>query len=430
MSNHSATERSATERSPWRKLWSLADDVAYLNHGSFGPSPITVQESYERWTRRLEQQPMNFFLRDMEPAFEDALSVLADFVGASRGNLIFVDNATFGMNIVAASVSLETDDEVLINDHEYGAVTRLWRRTCQQAGARLVTCELASPVTDPAAIVEQLFARVTSRTKLIVVSHVTSPTALVMPVEEICRRAKELGIPVCIDGPHAVGMLPLNLRKLDCDFYTASCHKWLSAPFGSGFLYVAPRQQKRVKPAVISWGGSIGGRQPGWKDEFNWLGTRNPAAFLATSDAVQFLRSSVFLTSQSITDLTESDSNRTMLDEFRRSASTMVSHAIDQLGRTVGTKPLIDNFDLRSETMVSLVLPDEFSSNADSVGKAGQRHPLQDWLWDKHRIEISIISWNGQLLIRISAHLYNSPTEYSQLARAVHSFAQSSTCMD
>jgi len=119
-----------------------------------------------------------------------------------------------------------------------------------------------------------------------------------------------------------------------------------------------------------------------------------------------------------------------MLDEFRRSASTMVSHAIDQLGRTVGTKPLIDNFDLRSETMVSLVLPDEFSSNADSVGKAGQRHPLQDWLWDKHRIEISIISWNGQLLIRISAHLYNSPTEYSQLARAVHSFAQSSTCMD
>ena len=425
MSNHSAAERS-----PWRRLFSLPDNVAYLNHGSFGPSPIVVQESYERWTRRLEQQPMNFFLREMEPAFEDALSVLANFVGASRGNLIFVDNATFGMNIVAASTRLETDDEVLINDHEYGAVTRLWRRTCQQAGARLVTCELASPVTDPAAIVEQLFARVTSRTKLIVVSHVTSPTALVMPVEEICRRAKEPGIPVCIDGPHAVGMLPLNLRKLDCDFYTASCHKWLSAPFGSGFLYVAPRQQKSVKPAVVSWGGSIGGRQPSWKDEFNWQGTRNPAAFLATADAVQFLRSSVSLTSQSITDLTESDSNRTMLDEFRRSASTMVSHAVDELGRTVGTKPLIDNLDLRSETMVSLVLPDEFSSNADSVGKAGQRHPLQDWLWDKHRIEIPIISWNGQLLIRISAHLYNSPTEYSQLACAVHSFAQSSTCIN
>jgi isopenicillin-N epimerase len=453
MSNHSATERaetnrsvtkrsekkrSETERSPWRRLWSLADDVAYLNHGSFGPSPIVVQESYERWTRRLEQQPMNFFLREMEPAFEEALSVLADFVGASRGNLIFVDNATFGMNIVAASISLETDDEVLINDHEYGAVTRLWRRTCQQAGARLVTCELASPVTDPAAIVEQLFARVTSRTKLVVVSHVTSPTALVMPVEEICRRAKGLGIPVCIDGPHAVAMLPLSLRKIDCDFYTASCHKWLSAPFGSGFLYVAPHQQKGVKPAVISWGGSIGGRQPGWKDEFNWLGTRNPAAFLATADAVQFLRSSVFSMSQSsddrkadsIADPAKSDSNRTMLDEFRQSASAMINYAVTELGRTVGTKPLIDNFDLRSETMISLVLPDEFSSNADSVGKAGQRHPLQDWLWDKHRIEIPIISWNGQLLIRISAHLYNSLAEYSQLAHAVHSFAQSSTCMD
>ena len=437
MSNHSATDFTSSDHSPWRRLWSLAHDVAYLNHGSFGPSPIVVQESYERWTRQLEQQPMNFFLREMEPAFEESLSVLADFVGTSRGNLIFVDNATFGMNIVAASTRLDTDDEVLVNDHEYGAVTRLWRRTCQQARARLITCEVASPVTDPAAIVERLFARVTPRTKLIIVSHVTSPTALVMPVEEICRRAKELGIPVCIDGPHAVGMLPLNLRKLDCDFYTASCHKWLSAPFGSGFLYVAPRQQKSVKPAVVSWGGSIGGRQPSWKDEFNWLGTRNPAAFLATADAVQFLRSSVSSMRQSIADRkaapsvestadpSDSGSNRTMLDEFRQSARAMTNHAIAELGHTVGTKPLIDNLDLRSETMISLVLPDEYSRNSDSVGKAGQRHPLQDWLWEKHRTEIPIISWNDQLMIRISAHLYNSPAEYSQLAHAVQSFARS-----
>ena len=438
MSNHSATDFTPTEHSPWRKLWNLADDVAYLNHGSFGPSPIVVQEAYERWTRQLEQQPMNFFLREMEPAFEESLSALADFVGTSRGNLIFVDNATFGMNIVAASTRLDTDDEVLLNDHEYGAVTRLWRRTCQQARARLITCELASPVTDSDLIVEQLFTRVTSRTKLIVVSHVTSPTALVMPVEEICRRAKELGIPVCIDGPHAVGMLPLNLRKLDCDFYTASCHKWLSAPFGSGFLYVAPRQQKSVKPAVVSWGGSIGGRQPSWKDEFNWLGTRNPVAFLATADAIRFLKSSVSSMSQSIADpkadptfdRTASDCDRTMLDEFRQSAGAMTNHAVAELGRTVGTKPLIDNLDLRSETMISLVLPDEYSRNSDSVGKAGQRHPLQDWLWDKHRTEIPIISWNDQLMIRISAHLYNSPAEYSQLAHAVQSFAQSRTCID
>lgn len=434
MNDDSATAARTDERSPWRHLWSLLEDVSYLNHGSFGPSPIVVQESYERWTRQLEQQPMNFFIREMEPAFEESLSVLANFVGTGRGNLIFVDNATFGMNIVAASTRLDTDDEVLVNDHEYGAVTRLWRRTCQQAKARLVNCEFASPFTDPGSIVEQLFARVTRRTKLIVVSHVTSPTALVMPVEEICRRAKELGIPVCIDGPHAVAMLPLNLRKLDCDFYTASCHKWLSAPFGSGFLYVAPRQQKHIKPAIVSWGGSIGGRQPSWKDEFNWLGTRNPAAFLATADAVRFLKSSVSSFGTTVARrpaapdarAAESESDETMLEVFRQSSNTLINRAVAELGRQVGTKPLIENCELRSETMISLVLPEDSFPQVNSVGKAGQRHPLQDWLWSDHQIEIPVISWNDHLMLRLSAHLYNAPAEYTRLADAVRDFVSQS----
>jgi len=416
------TEASATEPSSWRSLWNLPDDIAYLNHGSFGPSPIVVQESYERWTRLLEQQPMNFFLREMEPALEKSLAVLANFVGTSRGNLVFVDNATFGMNIVAASTRLDTDDEVLVNDHEYGAVTRLWRRTCQQTGARLVTCELPASEFNNESIVESIFARVTSRTKLIVVSHVTSPTALVMPVENICSRAKELGIPVCIDGPHAIAMLPLNLRKLDCDFYTASCHKWLSAPFGSGFLYVSPRQQKRIQPAVVSWGGSIGGRQPGWKDEFNWLGTRNPAAFLATADAVRFLQSTVSRENGVQLENADPAKTHTMLDEFQRRSRQLTQLATTELRRTIDAKPLIQEHSLRSDSMISFVLPAELFPSESSVGKAGQRHPLQDWLWQKHRIEIPIVAWGDQLLIRVSAHLYNSQEEYSRLAEDVRSF--------
>jgi isopenicillin-N epimerase len=428
MTEPSATEPLSSESSPWRSLWNLPEDVAYLNHGSFGPSPIVVQESYEHWTRQLEQQPMNFFLREMEPALEESLAVLANFVGTSRGNLVFVDNATFGMNIVAASTRLDTDDEVLVNDHEYGAVTRLWLRTCQQAGARLVTCELPASDFHNESIVESVFARVTSRTKLIVVSHVTSPTALVMPVEEICRRAKELGIPVCIDGPHAVAMLPLNLRKLDCDFYTASCHKWLSAPFGSGFLYVAPRQQKRIRPAVVSWGGSIGGRQPGWKDEFNWLGTRNPAAFLATADAIRFLQSTTSSRSDMQTqEFAEPTKPHTMLDEFQQRSRQLTQLAITELARTIAAKPLINEQALRSDSMVSLVLPAELFPTETSVGKAGHRHPLQDWLWQQHRIEIPLVAWRDQLLIRVSAHLYNSAAEYSQLAGAVREFAELSS---
>lgn len=417
------TEPSATEPSPWRRLWNLPDDVAYLNHGSFGPSPIVVQQSYERWTRQLEQQPMNFFIREMEPALEESLAILANFVGTSRGNLVFVDNATFGMNIVAASTRLNTDDEVLVNDQEYGAVTRLWRRTCQQAGARLVTCELPASEFNNEAIVESIFARVTSRTKLIVVSHVTSPTALVMPVEEICRRAKELGIPVCIDGPHAVAMLPLNLRKLDCDFYTASCHKWLSAPFGSGFLYVAPRQQKRIQPALVSWGGSIGGRQPSWKDEFNWLGTRNPAAFLTTADAIRFLTSTTSSQSDVRTHEAGPAEPRTMLDEFQQRSRQLTQLATSELRRTIDARPLILEDSLRNDSMVSFVLPEELFPTESSVGKAGHRHPLQDWLWQQRRIEIPIVAWGDQLLIRVSAHLYNSQAEYSVLADTVRDFA-------
>lgn len=416
------TAESTGDPSPWRTLWNLPDDVVYLNHGSFGPSPKVVQESYERWTRQLERQPMNFFLREMEPALEDALAVLAKFVGTSRGNLVFVDNATFGMNVVAASIRLQTGDEVLVNDHEYGAVTRLWRRTCQQSRARLVTHELQQQLDDPATLVDDLLKAVTPRTRLIVVSHVTSPTAMIVPVEEVCRRARERNIPVCIDGPHAVGMLPLDLRKIDCDFYTASCHKWLSAPFGSGFLFVAPRQQKRVKPAVVSWGGSIGGRQPSWKDEFNWLGTRNPAAFLATADAIRFMQSTPPSLEISSPVPPEIDDELTVLDKFRAGSMKLIDHAIEEIGPAIGLQPVIQAPELRSGSMISFALPKEFSENISEVGKAGQTHPLQGWLWRTRRIEIPVIHWNKQLLIRVSSHLYNSRTETCYLSDSLRDY--------
>lgn len=410
-----------TDNPSWRHLWNMPHDVSYLNHGSFGPSPVAVQKKYEYWTRKLEQQPMNFFLREMEKALEKSLAVLAEFTGASRSNLVFVDNATFGMNVVAASVRLKADDEVLVNDHEYGAVSRIWRRTCQQDGARLVTSELQDSFDQPERLVEELMSHVTKRTRLIVVSHVTSPTAMVLPVEEICRRARELDIAVCIDGPHAVAMLPLNLKKLDCDFYTASCHKWLSAPFGSGFLYVAPRQQKRIQPAIVSWGGSIGGRQPGWKDEFNWLGTRNPAAFLATADAIGFLQQNLTALTLDRPGKSRSDHDRTLLEEFRSTARCLTDHAAAELARTIDTEPLVRHQELRCPAMTSLVLP-AGKFPAASGEKSGQRHPLQDWLWEKHRIEVPVIRWKDQLLLRVSAHLYNSPAEYSHLAEAVAEF--------
>lgn len=386
----------------YRSLWSLPDEVTYLNHGSFGPSPRVVQEARERWTHQLESQPMNFFVREMEDALETAVTELARFIGTSRGNLVFCDNATAGVNIVGSTLSLEVDDEVLLTDHEYGSVTRLWRRRCRDVGARVVVQPVPTPFEDDDSITDAVFAGVTDRTKLIVVSHVTSPTALILPVEQICQRAREQGIPVLVDGPHAVAMLPLDLRKLDCDFYAASCHKWLCGPFGSGFLYVSPRWQKQVEPAVVSWGGSISGRQPSWKDEFTWSGTHDPAPYLAVPDAIQFLE-----------EPASEESGMSRLDLFRNHARELVALARDRIVDITGMEPLTSDASRWCGSMISLPLPLE-----DDVDPQ-QRHPLQDALWERHRIEIPITCWQGRRSVRVSAHLYNTAAEIEYLAQAL-----------
>src|SRR5262245_34839753 len=231
--------------------WNFRPGTIYLNHGSFGPPPRTVRACRQRWQDAIDSQPMDFFVRQLEPALLSARERVSRFVGTTAGNLIFVENATVGMNIVADSFPLAAGDEVLLTDHEYGAVQRICRRACERAGAGVRIVELPLPFRSATEAADAIFAAANDRTRLIVVSHISSPTAVILPVAEICRRARERGIAVAIDGPHAVAQVPLNIHQLGCDFYAASCHKWLSAPFGSGFLYVAPKQQAPVRPPVL-----------------------------------------------------------------------------------------------------------------------------------------------------------------------------------
>jgi isopenicillin-N epimerase len=395
MNNISASNLQL-DASPWKAEFPLPPDVTYLNHGSFGPSPRCVRDERQRWSERLETQPMQFFVRELEEALDAAAASLGEFVGAAAKDLIFVDNATYGMNIVAASLDLQPGDEVLLTDHEYGAVVRLWRRKCQSAGAKVVTAPLA--VSHERPCVDSLFQSVTDRTRLIVISHVTSPTALILPVKEICREAGSRGIPVCIDGPHALAMLPLSLRNLGCDFYVASCHKWLCGPFGSGFLYVSPQWQGKMQPAVVSWGGSVAGRQPSWKDEFQWIGTRDPAAFLAVPAAIEFLR-------------------RIGIDLFRRRGHELATEFCRRM-ETFAPDPGDFPESLGSDTfgtMAAMPLPD---SNTGPP-KPGQRDPLQDALWERYRIEIPVVHWQGRRLLRVSCHLYNDEADLDRLFEAL-----------
>ncbi len=414
---------------PWRDLWSVRPGVTYLNHGSFGPTPKSVSAARHEWIARLESEPMDFFVRQMEGHLEQARHRLGDVFGTSGENLLFVDNATFAMNIVASSFPFAAGDEVLATNHEYGAVLRIWRERCQKLGVQLVVQKLPESFRSTEEVVESLFAGVTERTKLIVVSHITSPTALVLPVAEICRRAVSRGIRVCIDGPHALAAVPVHLDRLNCDFYCASGHKWLSAPFGSGFLYVHPRWKQTVRPVVVSWGNSLSGRAHSWQDEFVWSGTRDPSPFLAMPAAIDFFTNLPGLAdagqSQPATppvvggtSANEGVWSRPIaghaagIDLFRTACHTLVAEARQRIAAVTGLDPI--GTPAWYGTMITMPLP-------DWVGETphGHMHPIQAALWESHQIEAPVTHWNGRRQIRASCHLYNTVADIRRLAEAL-----------
>jgi isopenicillin-N epimerase len=384
--------------------WSIPDDVIYLNHGSFGPSPRAVEAVREDWSRRLNANPMAFFLRQYDGALEDAAGRLGQWIGVDSRDLVFVDNATVAMNVVAESVPLGPGDEVLLNDHEYGAVFRIWRAVCERVGARIVSPTLGRGDHDAQPrrfehstdISDNILAAISPRTKLIVVSHHSSATAITFPVELLCREARQRGIPVCIDGPHAIAMLPVNLRKIDCDFYCASLHKWLSAPFGAGFLYVRRNWQASLQPHLTSWGRSLGGSPPRWQDDLNWLGTRDPAPFLSVPAAIDFLE-------------------RVGVEQFRSRTHALAQYARQQLEPILGQTATIPDSPDWYGSMIALPLPPDSSKKA----RPNAIHPLQQSLADRHRIEVLVTECHGHRYLRVSCHLYNSAHDIDALCHAV-----------
>ncbi len=370
------------------KSWSIRPDTTYLNHGSFGPPPAPVREARLKWIRELDSQPMDFFVRKFEPAWRAARDTLAQFISAPADSLIFVENATAGLNVVADSLELHPGDEVLLTDHEYGAVVRIWERACQRVGARTATCRLPLPFTTVEETVDTLFSQVTHSTRLIVVSHITSPTAVILPVAEICARARERGIAVCIDGPHAPAQIPLDVAGLGCDFYAASCHKWLSAPFGSGFLYVAKEHQPRIRPPVLSWGRLPPLPIESWSDEFCWSGTRDSSPYLSIPSAIQFLQ-------------------QVGLGFFQTGAHALAQYARQQLVELTQLQPIVPDSPAWYGSMAHVPLP------------PGDRANLQDALWQQHHIEVPIVEWNGRRYIRVSCHLYNTLEQIERLVGAL-----------
>jgi isopenicillin-N epimerase len=338
------------------------------------------------------------------------------------------------MNIVAASFPLQAGDEVLATNHEYGAVLRIWRERCQKTGAKLVVQKLPETFVEPEEVVEEFLRGVTERTRLIVISQITSPTALILPVEAICRQANERGLRVCLDGPHALAAVPVAIDRLECDFYCASCHKWLSAPFGSGFLYVHPRWKQTVQPAIVSWGNSLSGRPRSWQDEFVWSGTRDPSPFLAVPAAIDFLANLAMppAVDNGETPSAQAESSgpsgtasesawlRTGprgpegVGVFRAISRGLVQEARRELTAVTHLEPIGSAGHPWYGTMIAIPLP-------DGVGETphGHMHPLQAALWERFQIEAPVVNWNGRRYVRVSFHLYNDMQDIEYLAAAL-----------
>lgn len=362
--------------------------MTYLNHGSFGFAPRAVCDARRAWQAEQEAEPMDFLARRLEGRLAEVRARLGRFVGAPPDDLALVENATAAMNVVVASTPLAAGDEVLLTDHEYGAVTRMWRRACAQSGARLVVAELPLPMNSAGEVVEAVFARATSRTRILVASHVTSPTAIVLPIAELCDEARRRGICIAVDGPHAPAMRPLDIAQLAPDYYCASCHKWLCAPIGTGFLYVHPRRAAEVRPPLLSWG-RLEPALPGrWSDEFVWLGTRDPSGYLAIPAAIDFMESQG-------------------LEAFRRTTHELARYARTQLEALGGRAALVPES------------PEWYGSMIAAPLSPGPGRPLQDALWREHAIEVPLVEWGGMRLVRVSCHLYNDHEQIDRLVAAL-----------
>lgn len=375
-----------------RKLFYLAPEVIFLNHGSFGACPRPVFEDYQAWQLRLERQPVEFLGREFKTLMRAARQALAEHVGADRDDLVYVPNATHGVNIVARSVDLRAGDEVLASDHEYGACDRTWQFICQQKGAKYVRQAVALPVKSQDEMLEQVWSGVTERTKLIFISHISSPTAIRFPVEAICARARQHGILTLVDGAHAPGQIELDLDALGADFYAGNCHKWLLAPKGAGFLFARRPVQDLIQPLVVSWGYqaapdfTTGSR---FVDLLEWTGTHDPAAALAVSAALRFMRVHDWPT-------------------VREQCHGLLRQALIDLSALTGL-PLA--YPLERAFFIQMAVA-ELPRMRDLAG-------LKAALYDRFRIEAPLIDWNGRHFIRISVQGYNTRQDLAALVEAL-----------
>lgn len=374
-----------------KEYFLLDPNVVFLNHGSFGATPKPVFEAYQNWQLRLERQPVLFLGREYDQLLLESRSALGGYLNADTDELVYIPNATHGVNIIAHSLELQAEDEILTTNHEYGACDYTWEFICGRMGARYIHQSIAVPLRSEDEIVEQFWQGVTSKTKVIYLSHITSPTALILPVEKICARARQHGILSIIDAAHSPGQIPLDLKHLDADIVFGNCHKWMLSPKGAAFLYVKREQQHLVEPLIVSWGyqptseTTTGSR---FIDLLQWTGTKDPAAALAVPAAIQFMQEHHW-------------------QDVRLKCHELLRQTIIRVCDLTGMDPLYEVDSTFYSQMAVAPLP---PSNLPMLKKR---------LYEECKVEVPLIDWNGRHLVRISIQAYNDQADVDAFVNAL-----------
>jgi len=372
-----------------RSLFLLRPDVIFLNHGSFGACPGPVFETYQAWQLELERQPVEFLGRRHDTLLEEARRELAAYVKADPEDLVFVPNATTGLNIVARSIPIGPNDEILATDQEYGAMDRMWRFVCLQSGGRYVRQPIPLPIRDSTDVLEALWNGVNRNTHILFLSHITSSTALITPLKSLVACARDLGIITVIDGAHAPGQIPLNLKELGVDFYVGNCHKWMMAPKGAAFLYARKEMQPLLDPLIVSWGWeperSSGSR---FIDLHQYQGTRDIAAYLSVPAAIRFMQEHNW-------------------PQVQQECHRLLRYARERITALTGLPPLTPD------------TPDYYAQMAAFPLPPCDAEALKERLYQEYHIEVPVLRWNGHTLLRVSVQAYNTQADIEALIQAL-----------
>ncbi len=383
------------------RFWTLDPAVTFLNHGSFGACPRPVLEAQQRLRERLERQPVQFLVRDLEALLDDARRALAAFLGAEPEGLVFVPNATTAVNAVLRSLALAPGDQLLVTEHAYNACRNALDFVAAAARAEVVVVPVPFPLASADAVVEAVLARATPRTRLALLDHVTSPTGLVLPIERLVRELAARGVDTLVDGAHAPGMLPLDLGALGAAYYAGNCHKWLCAPKGAGFLHVQRDRRDGVRPVVISHGAnSPRTDRSRLLLEFDWTGSHDPTAYLCVPEALRFLGGLL-------------PGGWPALMARNRALALEARHILCSALGAEAPAP---------EDMVGALAAVPLPDGSAAPGRSPLYvDPLQDVLLERYGIEVPIVPWPAppKRLVRVSCQAYNAREDYERLAAAL-----------